>query len=131
MCSKGRTLMHAVGQTGLFEQFVDNSYAWGPVASVDLVLGGKTALNVPIQLIADPAAASPASACSVGGTQISTQTSLGAKGIIGLGMFLQDCGSNCVTNTRNGYYYTCTSAACSSAVRSLTRCSSTWLATSP
>src|SRR5659263_155369 len=49
-------------------QFVDNRFAWGPVATADVVLGGKTAASVPIQIIADPAFDNPATACSVGGT---------------------------------------------------------------
>jgi len=36
-------------------QFIDNSFAWGPVATADIVMGGKTAASVPIQIIADPA----------------------------------------------------------------------------
>jgi hypothetical protein len=95
-------------------QFVDNSYAWGSVVRADIGLGGKTAASVPMQLIADATAGTAASACSVGGTPITSAVDLGANGIIGLSTFRQDCGSSCTVNghSGNGYYYTCTSAAC-------------------
>lgn len=93
-------------------QFIDNTFAWGPVATADIVLGGKSAASVPIQVIADPSLSPPASACSVGGTAITTAKILGANGIIGLGLFKEDCGLGCTTITNNGFYYTCTDASC-------------------
>ncbi|WP_232834708.1 DUF3443 domain-containing protein [Rhodoferax ferrireducens] len=93
-------------------QFVDNTFAWGPVATADIWLAGKTAANVPIQIIADQAYNSQAAACSVGGSAITTAAVLGANGIIGLGLFKEDCGSGCAAITNNGFYYTCTDATC-------------------
>jgi hypothetical protein len=95
-------------------KFVDDSSAWGPVAMADIVLGGKTAASVPIQVIGDPvfnslATASP-SPCS--GTATTTAKDLGANGIIGLGLFKEDCGTGCATIVNNGFYYTCTDASC-------------------
>ena len=95
-------------------QFVDNSFAWGPVAIADVVLAGMTAKNVPIQVMGDPAYNSLASACSVGGTALTTASIMGSNGIIGLDFFKQDCGSGCTTVTNNGFYYTCTNAGCTS-----------------
>lgn len=95
-------------------QFVDNSFAWGPVVLADVALAGMTAKSVPIQLIADPAYNSLASACSVGGTALTTANIMGANGIIGLDFFKEDCGVGCTTVTNNGFYYTCTNASCSS-----------------
>jgi Protein of unknown function (DUF3443) len=92
-------------------QFVDHTYAWGPVVSADILLAGKKASSVPVHVIADPALSSSSSACS-SGTVITTVNALGANGIIGLGLFKEDCGSRCTTVTRNGYYYTCTDATC-------------------
>lgn len=97
-------------------QFVDNTFAWGPLVSADVVLGAKTATTVPVQLIADPGFASPPSACSVGGTAMTTAAALGANGILGLGLFKEDCGAACASTTHNGFYYTCTSASCTSTV---------------
>lgn len=93
-------------------QFVDSTYAWGTVATADILLGDKRAVNVPLQIVADAAAGPPASACAVGGTAITTTADLGAKGIIGLGLFKDDCGSRCVNTTNNGTYYRCTDASC-------------------
>ena len=93
-------------------QFVDNTFAWGPVATADIVLGGETAANVPIQIIADPAFNRPAAACLGGGKAISTVADIGAKGILGLGLFTEDCGSRCAATTNNGFYYTCSDATC-------------------
>ncbi|MDO8251192.1 MAG: DUF3443 domain-containing protein [Rhodoferax sp.] len=96
-------------------QFVDNTFAWGPVATADILLSGKTAVSVPIQIIADPAYNNPPLACSGGGEAITTAKTLGANGIIGLGLFKEDCGPGCVTNANNEFYYTCTTASCTAA----------------
>ncbi len=93
-------------------QFVDGSYAWGPVVSADVVLGSKVARGVPIQIIADPVYAAAAGQCAAGNSAIDTASSLGANGILGVGLFLQDCGTGCVSTTGNGYYYTCTDSNC-------------------
>jgi hypothetical protein len=94
-------------------KFVDNSFAWGPVAMADITLGGITAASVPIQVIADPAFNSLASNCSVGGTPLTTATTLGANGILGLGVFKEDCGAMCAEITANKVYYSCADASCS------------------
>ncbi|MFZ3083378.1 DUF3443 domain-containing protein [Rhodoferax ferrireducens] len=93
-------------------QFVDLSFAWGPVVRADVVLGGKTAASVPIQVIADPSFNSPADTCSVGGTAMTTAKALGANGILGIGLFKEDCGERCNNIVNNGSYYTCTDANC-------------------
>lgn len=92
-------------------RFVDNTFAWGPVATADITLGGKTAAGVPVQIVADPAFSGLARSCS-SGTAIDTVATLGAKGIIGLGLFKEDCGASCANVTANGVYFTCTTAAC-------------------
>jgi hypothetical protein len=99
-------------------QFVDNTFAWGPVAVADVFLGGKRAGSVPIQVIADPAFNRLASACSSGDV-VSTPATLDANGILGIGLYKEDCGASCVNNLANGTYYTCASASCFSAVRSV------------
>ncbi len=100
-------------------QFVDNTFAWGPVLSADIVLGEKTAASVPIQLIADPAFGNPAAACSVGGVAMTTAQALGANGILGIGLFKDDCGAGCTSTSHNGSYYTCTDASCRRTVGAL------------
>lgn len=114
--ASGLNLSRLTGSTGFpllnCVQFVDNTHAWGPVVTADVVLSGKTAGSVPIQVIADPAFNNSAAACSNGSTEITTATLLGANGILGVGLFKEDCGSTCATFPNNGFYYTCTDVAC-------------------
>jgi hypothetical protein len=49
------------------------------------------------------------SACSSTGTQENTVSTFGANGILGVGVFPQDCGTYCASTVSNGYYYACTS----------------------
>jgi len=97
-------------------KFVDNTYAWGTVATADVLLGDKRAANVPLQIVGDSAGLLPASACAAGGKAITTAADLGARGIIGMDLFKEDCGSRCATTTNNNNetYYTCTDANCTS-----------------
>lgn len=108
----GQSLLNCV-------QFVDNTYAWGPVASVDVTLGNKTASAVPMQIMGSATIPASADNCVPGGgTELNTVSALGAKGVLGLGLFQQDCGAGCVSNSGNGYYYTCTDASCTASVGS-------------
>ena len=92
-------------------RFVDGSFAWGAVARVDIQLGAKVAGNVPMQIMADPAVSAFSSLCS-GGSAIVNSASIGANGILGVGLFKEDCGSRCASQTDNGYYFSCTSGSC-------------------
>lgn len=98
-------------------QFIDNTYGWGPVALGDVVIGSKTAASVPIQVIADPGYKSLDSVCSSAGTaiEINSADTLGANGVLGVGLFKEDCGTACTTNAANGYYFTCTTSGCTTA----------------
>lgn len=113
----GLNLGRVTGGSGLAllncAQFVDNTFAWGPVMSADVVLAGKTAASVPIQVIADPAFGQADAACAAGGTAMTTATLLGANGILGLGLFRDDCGAECAVSPHNGSYFTCTDVGCS------------------
>ena len=95
-------------------RFLDNSFAWGPVVTADITLGGKTVAAMPVQVVADSDFTSLARSCS-SGAAIDTVASLGAKGILGLGLFKEDCGTSCANITANGIYFTCTTAACTAA----------------
>lgn len=95
-------------------RFLDNSFAWGPVVTADITLGGKTVAAMPVQVVADSDFTSLARSCS-SGAAIDTVASLGAKGILGLGFFKEDCGASCANITANGIYFTCTTAACTAA----------------
>lgn len=95
-------------------RFLDNSFAWGPVVTADITLGGKTAAAMPVQVVADSAFTGLARSCS-SGAAVDTVASLGAKGILGIGLFKEDCGASCANVTANGIYFTCTTAACTAA----------------
>ena len=91
--------------------------AWGPLATADVKVGGEAAPNLPIQLIGDPTYPIP-TACT--GSPVTDLQSLLAKGILGVGVTLQDCGSACAqpaTSPNNpGLYYGCGSTASSCSV---------------
>jgi len=88
-------------------QFADG-YSWGPVKLADLKIGGKTAASVPIQVIGDPAFSSrsiPRACSSFVDVPESTLGELGVNGILGIGNFLQDCGSFCASGAQDGSVY--------------------------
>ncbi|MGB6485218.1 MAG: DUF3443 family protein [Candidatus Acidiferrales bacterium] len=92
-----------------------SGFAWGPVQTADLTISGEAAKSVPIQVLGSPnypdTGAPTNPSCSDGGTYsgLDTLTALGANGILGVGLFAQDCGNGCtlsgVSNT--GYYFSC------------------------
>jgi hypothetical protein len=99
-------------------QFV-GAYSWGPVASADVQISGETANSVPVQIIGDPGFANVPAACSATGTAEDTVAAFGANGILGVGVFAQDCGSFCVSTVDNGNYYACSSTQCQPTAASL------------
>lgn len=102
-------------------QFVDGSIAWGPVAKADVQLGAKTASNASIQIVGDPAFNGMAAGNCPGTSTVLTSSDLGANGIIGLGLWPEDCGSDCATSVFNGFYFTCTTSSCTAATGALAR----------
>ena len=106
-------------------RFVDGSFGWGPVVSAHIQLGAKQASPVPIQVMGDPAFTGSARLCSAGGaTPISSVSALGANGILGVGLFKEDCGSACVASAAPGHYFRCNNLVCSSVVGSVAALSS-------
>jgi hypothetical protein len=87
---------------------------WGKLALADIRLGTQVANNMTVQLINDNnTSAHMPNGCSAQGVDESSLAMLAANGILGVGLFLQDCGSYCVTN-KSAMYYTCkTSTNCS------------------
>lgn len=93
-------------------QFVDG-YSWGPVASADIQISGESASSVPVQVIGTAGfAAVPAGCSSTNPNPEDTVAAFGANGILGIGVFEQDCGADCATNADNSFYYSCSSTAC-------------------
>lgn len=98
-----------------------DGYSWGPVALADMQISGESASSVPVQVIGDPNFPNVPANCSGTGPAEDTVAQFGANGILGVGVFAQDCGSGCTTTVDNQIYYACTSTACQpTAVPSLT-----------
>jgi hypothetical protein len=86
-------------------KFGDGSSEWGPIMKADIQMGGETAANTPIQVI-DPSFGVVPVSC---GTPDATVAAAGFNGIIGVGLFAEDCGNGCTgTHTSNGMYFSCT-----------------------
>jgi len=92
-------------------QFVDG-YSWGPVATADLEVAGEKASSLPVQVIGSSSFTTVPSDCSSTGTAEDTVATFGANGILGIGVFEQDCGEGCQDSAQGGYYYSCTSTVC-------------------
>jgi Protein of unknown function (DUF3443) len=91
--------------------FVDG-FSWGPVSLADVQISGESASSVPVQVIGDSHFTNIPADCSGVGPEEDTVADFGANGILGIGVFAQDCGSFCVTNAGSALYYSCTSTAC-------------------
>jgi hypothetical protein len=89
--------------------FVDGS-SWGTVNVADLQVGGEAASSLPIQVIGEQ---NYPIAFDCVGTAITDFQTLGANGIFGVGVFQNDCGTDCAqpaTSFQNRrLYYACSS----------------------
>jgi uncharacterized protein DUF3443 len=97
-------------------EFADG-YSWGSVALANVTIGGETASSVPIQLIGSAGIPGAPETCT-GPTAHAENTvaQFGANGLLGVGVFAQDCGPSCVTSgsTSDAYssYYSCSATTC-------------------
>jgi hypothetical protein len=85
---------------------------WGPVALADVSLAGESAAKLPVQIMDDAdTSAPPPATCGAGGTLINGVSGFNANGVLGVGVFAQDCGAACVNATAPlPIYYGCTAA---------------------
>ena len=105
----------------LFEclDFAD-SYVWGTVRLADVLIANGTAKNLPVQLIGDSAAPTAPDECSRAQSANplppgDSVAALNANGILGVGVFREDCGVGCTAPPSAGdiyQYYVC-GATCS------------------
>lgn len=104
--------------------FVDGAFLWGPVQEADVSLGGETASKLPIQVISSNSSGVPASCSNGSANNQNTQASLGANGILGVGLEPTDCvfvGTNAcdpasgLGTPPSPAYYTCSGSSCTSA----------------
>ncbi len=89
-------------------QFGDGSSDWGPVQTASVILGNEPAVQVPIQVIDSTFGTLPALCRNAD----RTPAAAGFNGILGVGLFIQDCGSACANSARNGMYYSCSQSIC-------------------
>ncbi len=101
-------------------QFV-SGYTWGPVKVADIRIAGELARSAPMQVIADPDFSVVPASCSSTGPARDSAQALGANGILGIGLFLQDCGAPCAQSAVPGAYYVCPATGCRSVAVSLER----------
>ena len=97
------------------------SFTWGPVETADVQIGGEKAGSVPIQVLSDTEFKIPSGCTSSGFHSADTLSTLGANGIVGVGLFAQDCGSACeqpvqAGSINPGWYYECPSSGTCQAI---------------
>lgn len=93
-----------------------DGYSWGEVATADVTISGETASSVPVQIIGSTSAPFqniPSSCTGSGGTAENTVSAFGGNGILGVGVFIHDCGSACAPGGTASptYYYDCSTAS--------------------
>ena len=96
-------------------QYGDGSKDWGTIQNANIILGTEPAVQVPIQVI-DSTYSDASTYCH--GADTSPATS-GFNAILGVGLFIQDCGQGCVNQAANGLYYACTGSSCAGTTVSL------------
>jgi hypothetical protein len=89
-------------------QYADGSSNWGPVQIASVILGNEPAVQVPIQVIDSTFGTLPV-ACQ---NADQNPADAGFNGILGVGLFAQDCGQDCSNINDNGMYYVCNGPEC-------------------
>ncbi|WP_232624453.1 DUF3443 family protein [Paraburkholderia ginsengisoli] len=96
-----------------------SGYTWGTVRNADIGMSGEIAQDVPIQVISDPSLTQSAPTDCQQSAALSTPLSLGANGILGVGVNPRDCGVSCTSGDQSGFYYACDSSACTAVTQAL------------
>jgi len=93
-----------------------SGFTWGPIRQADVALGGKTAANIPVQVIGESAYSSSPMDCSTRGIySMNTVRSLGANGIVGIGHLAQDIPAAAQAPLVASYYYCPRPSSCTTA----------------
>jgi len=101
--------------------FVDG-YTWGPLTTATIKIGGETASSSSINILDDNGSYNPSvpTACTslTTNTSLNTITAFNANGVLGVGVFAQDCGSGCANcamdggcTSQNDVYYSCNASS--------------------
>ncbi len=112
------TQVHSVSGGLLAEcaQFGDGSAIWGPVQTASVILGSEPAVEVPVQVGGDSTFAAAPASCT--GLLLTGPADAFFNGILGVGVFPQDCGTDCTLFPNLGYY-ACTGATCGGTIVAL------------
>ncbi len=90
-----------------------SGHTWGAMRSADVRIAGELASALPVQIIGDSSVPEVAPGdCSSVGPGWRTVAEMGAKGILGIGLFAEDCGVACEARAIPGVYYACSGNAC-------------------
>ncbi len=110
-------------------EFADGN-SWGYVAEASIQMVGEQATSVPgasftgvpVQVIGTSVLSNEPQACANGATEENDLQSLGANGILGVGLFKQDCGTYCASTVDPNYpfYYSCSGATCTQTTLAVT-----------
>jgi hypothetical protein len=77
-----------------------DGYTWGPLVALDVSIGGERAPGVTVNIIDDngsfaPAAPVAMNCASSGAVSLNSVSAFDANGVLGVGVFDQDCGTAC------------------------------------
>jgi hypothetical protein len=95
-----------------------SGFTWGPIKRADVMIGGKKASNLPIQVIGDGGYAVPSDCISRGGPNLGSL--LGShgnttfNGIVGIGHSVRDIATVAQTLIPATYYYCSSTNSCAS-----------------
>src|SRR6266850_3652160 len=92
-------------------QFADGQ-SYGSMLIADVKIAEEVASALPAQMIGDPAFATIPADCAGLGPPENTVQTLGANGVLGIGIFREDCGPACVSSAVPGTYYSCPASGC-------------------
>ncbi len=102
------------GQGNKLEECVGfgSGQTWGPVARADVSMAGEAAAAVPVQVMDATGTGAPApSPCGAPGTLLNGVGGFTANGVLGVGVFAQDCGAGCTNSAAPPpVYYGCSTA---------------------
>ena len=87
--------------------FADGTAFWGPVQQADVILGSEPAVNLPLQVIAPTFAGQSSVQNPCNAPVDSSPGNSLLNGILGVGLFAEDCGAVCATQNNNNLYFSC------------------------
>lgn len=95
---------HPIGECAFF---ADGTALWGPVQQAHVILGGEPAVSLPLQVIAPTFAGQSSAQNPCNAPVDSSPGNSLLNGILGVGLFAEDCGAVCATQSNNNLYFSC------------------------